>query len=125
MLAIGTWWRRDTKAMMRTVRAGYSSQGRTQDTRATRRPAAPTAGLFSFLSMGMLNQPKGDGPFPVVILNHSYYPLDVYQTGNGSKQAADYLAARGFLTLAPDFRSHAGSDDAPNLFRAGHVIDTL
>src|SRR3954451_4412210 len=92
---------------------------------AIRRPAELTAGLFSFLSMGMLNLPKGAGPFPVVILNHGYYPLDVYQTGNGSKLAADYLANRGFLTLAPDFRSHTGSDDAPNLFRAGHVIDTL
>lgn len=74
---------------------------------------------------GMLNRPNGDGPFPVVILNHGYYPLDVYQTGNGSKLAADYLAARGFLTISPDFRSHAGSDDAVNLFRAGHVIDAL
>lgn len=74
---------------------------------------------------GMLNRPHGDGPFPVVILNHGYYPLDVYQTGNGTKLAADYLANSGFLTLSPDYRSHAGSDDAPNLFRAGHVIDTL
>jgi uncharacterized protein len=74
---------------------------------------------------GMLNRPTGDGPFPVVILAHGYYPLDVYQTGNGTRTAADYLANRGFLTLSPDFRSHAGSDDAPNLFRAGHVIDTL
>jgi len=74
---------------------------------------------------GMLNRPKGDGPFPVVILNHGYYPLDVYQTGNGSKLVADYLANRGFMTLAPDFRSHAGSDDAINFFRAGQVIDTL
>lgn len=74
---------------------------------------------------GMLNRPHGDGPFPVVILNHGYYPLDVYQTGNGSKLAADYLANQGFLTIAPDFRSHAGSDDAINYFRAGHVIDAL
>jgi dipeptidyl aminopeptidase/acylaminoacyl peptidase len=74
---------------------------------------------------GMLNRPRGAGPFPVVILNHGYYPLDAYQTGNGSKLAADYLARQGFLTISPDFRSHAGSDDAPNIFRAGHVIDTL
>lgn len=74
---------------------------------------------------GMLNRPRGDGPFPVIILAHGYYPLDVYQTGNGTRTAADYLANRGFLTISPDFRSHAGSDDAPNLFRAGHVIDTL
>ena len=74
---------------------------------------------------GMMNRPRGEGPFPVVILNHGYYPIDVYQTGNGTKLAADYLAARGFLTLSPDFRSHAESDDAPNQFRAGHVIDVL
>ncbi len=86
--------------------------------------------LFSYPSdglriTGMLNRPVGEGPFPVVVLSHGFYPLDVYQTGNGTKLAADYLAARGFLTLSPDFRSHAGSDDAPNLFRAGHVIDLL
>jgi uncharacterized protein len=74
---------------------------------------------------GMLNRPRGDGPFPVVILVHGYYPLDVYQTGNGTKLAADYLANRGFMTISPDLRSHAGSDDAPNLFRNGHVIDVL
>lgn len=74
---------------------------------------------------GMLNRPKGVGPFPVVILNHGYYPLDVYKTGDGTKLAADYLAARGFMTVSPDLRSHAGSTDAPNQFRAGHVIDVL
>ncbi|MCU0494454.1 MAG: prolyl oligopeptidase family serine peptidase [Chloroflexaceae bacterium] len=74
---------------------------------------------------GMLNLPRGDAPFPVVILSHGWYPLDVYRTGDGTRLAADYLAQRGFITISPDYRSHAGSDDAPNLFRAGHVIDTL
>lgn len=74
---------------------------------------------------GMLNMPRGTRPFPVVILNHGYYPLDVYRTGNGTQLAADYLANAGFLTLSPDYRSHAGSDAAPNVYRVGHVIDTL
>ncbi len=74
---------------------------------------------------GMLNVPRGAGPFPVVILNHGYYPLDVYRTGNGTQLATDYLANNGFLTLSPDFRSHAGSDVAPNVYRVGHVVDTL
>lgn len=86
--------------------------------------------LFSYPSddlviTGMLNRPKGKGPFPVMILNHGYYPIEVYKTGDGTKLAADYLAARGFMTLSPDLRSHAGSTDAPNQFRAGHVIDVL
>ncbi|MEO7910377.1 MAG: alpha/beta fold hydrolase [Roseiflexaceae bacterium] len=108
----------------------YGAEGQIEIVRVLEETASFTRYLIAYPSdglriTGMLNRPKGDGPFPVVILNHGYYPLDVYQTGNGSKLAADYLAARGFLTLAPDFRSHAGSDDAPNLFRAGHVIDTL
>lgn len=89
-----------------------------------------TSHLFAYQSDGLritgyMNRPLGDGPFPVVVLAHGYYPLDQYQPSNGTKRAADYLAERGFLTLAPDFRSHAGSDDAVNVFRAGHVIDAL
>ncbi len=92
--------------------------------------AAFTRELFAYTSDGLritgqLTRPRGQGPFPVVVLNHGYFPLDVYDTGYDTQHASDYLAARGYLCLAPDFRSHAGSDDAPNVFRAGHVIDTL
>lgn len=112
------------------LRARSYGQGAITIERELERADGFTRLLFSYPSdglriTGMLNRPRGDGPFPVVILNHGYYPLDTYQTGNGTKLAADELARRGFLTLSPDFRSHAGSDDAPNLFRAGHVIDAL
>ncbi|MBC8075092.1 MAG: alpha/beta fold hydrolase, partial [Chloroflexales bacterium] len=112
------------------LRARSFGQGSIEIVRELERTPAFTRYLFAYASdglriTGMLNQPNGAGPFPPVILNHGYYPLDAYETGNGTLRAADYLAARGFLTLAPDFRSHAASDDAPNVFRAGHVIDTL
>jgi dipeptidyl aminopeptidase/acylaminoacyl peptidase len=108
----------------------YGTEGEIEIVRQLEDAQGFTRFLFAYTGdglrlTGMLNRPDGPGPFPVVILNHGYYPLDAYQTGNGTKVAADYLAGRGFLTLSPDFRSHAGSDDAPNLFRAGHVIDTL
>lgn len=89
-----------------------------------------TRELFEYRSDGLritgqLTRPRGEGPWPVIILNHGYFPLDVYRTGYDTQHASDYLATRGYLTLAPDFRSHAGSDRAPNIFKAGHVIDTL
>lgn len=112
------------------LRARSYGEGEIEIVRTLEETPSFTRSLFAYQSdglriTGMLNRPRGDGPFPVVILNHGYYPLDVYVTGNGTKQAADYLAARGFMTLSPDFRSHAESDDAPNQFRAGHVIDVL
>ena len=108
----------------------YGAEGEIEIVEVMEETASFTRYLIAYPSdglriTGMLNLPYGDGPFPVVILNHGYYPLDVYQTGNGTRLAADYLAERGFLTLSPDLRSHAGSDDAPNQFRAGHVIDAL
>jgi dipeptidyl aminopeptidase/acylaminoacyl peptidase len=111
----------------------YGSEGEIEIIDVMERTATFTRYLIAYHGdglrlTGMMNRPNRanrDNPVPVVILAHGYYPLDVYQTGNGTRLAADYLANRGFLTLSPDFRSHAGSDKAPNLFRAGHVIDLL
>jgi len=74
---------------------------------------------------GGLHVPRGEGPFPVVVLCHGYIPPDQYWTGADTIGAADELARRGFLCLAPDFRGWGGSDVGPNYFRTGIVIDTL
>lgn len=74
---------------------------------------------------GIMHVPKGQGPFPVVILNHGYIPPSRYWSGADTWRAADYLARRGYLTLAPDFRGWGGSDSGPNYFRTGLVIDIL
>lgn len=114
----------------RQARGEFGTEGPIEIVRTLEDTPNFTRSLFAYRGdglrlTGMLNKPKGPGPFPIVILVHGYYPLDQYQTGNGTKLAADYLANRGFMTLSPDLRSHAESDDAPNVFRAGHVIDVL
>lgn len=74
---------------------------------------------------GILQVPYGEGPFPVVVLNHGYIPPEQYVSGSDTWRPADYLARRGFLTLAPDFRGWAGSDEGEDFFRGGLVVDAL
>ena len=69
--------------------------------------------------------PAGEGPFPVVILLHGFYGRAGYWTGLGTSQEAAYFARRGYLTLAPDFRSWGESDSGLNLFATGLTIDTI
>lgn len=76
---------------------------------------------------GLMNVPKRPGPLPAVILNHGYYPVPGYKPGDGTERELDYLADRGYLTVAPDYRNHAGSDRYPDpyLTRNSYVIDVL
>jgi uncharacterized protein len=112
------------------LRSRTYGEGEIRVLRVLSRTPEFTRELFEYTSDGLritgqLTRPRGQGPWPVVILNHGYFPFAVYRTGYDTQHASDYLAARGYLGLAPDFRSHAGSDKAPNIFKAGHVIDTL
>ncbi|MEQ1849310.1 MAG: alpha/beta fold hydrolase [Candidatus Peribacteraceae bacterium] len=62
---------------------------------------------------GVLLIPKGEGPFPLVILNHGYIDPVVYTRGRGLRREQDYLAREGFAVLHTDYRGHAGSDPSP------------
>ncbi len=74
---------------------------------------------------GLMHVPFGPGPFPVIILNHGYIPPSRYVTGSDTYRPADILARNGYLTISPDFRGLARSDDGLNLFRSGYLIDAL
>lgn len=63
---------------------------------------------------GIMNVPKGKGPFPVVITAHGFIDPKYYTTGRGLKREQDYLAKLGYIVLHPDYRNHNGSDKDPD-----------
>ena len=75
---------------------------------------------------GVMNVPKGEGPFPVVIVNHGFIQPTSYATTTAyTLPLADTLARNGYLTLHPDYRNYGGSGQGPNPFRIGYAIDVL
>jgi dipeptidyl aminopeptidase/acylaminoacyl peptidase len=77
---------------------------------------------------GIINVPKGRGPFPVLVLNHGYINPKIYTNGRGLKREQDYLARRGYVVIHPDYRDHADSDrdnDTEAGFRLGFVEDAI
>ena len=77
---------------------------------------------------GIMNVPKGQGPFPVLILNHGYIDPAIYTNGRGLKREQDYLARRGYVVIHSDYRNHAESDKDPNSeqhLRLGYAEDVI
>ena len=77
---------------------------------------------------GIMNVPKGKGPYPVIITNHGFIDARVYTNGRGLKREQDYLAKRGYVVLHPDYRNHNGSSkDLDNDFRlyTGYIEDVI
>jgi dienelactone hydrolase len=74
---------------------------------------------------GMLNLPAGEGPFPVIVMNHGFYPRSEYSSGDGSQRAAEYLTQRGYITISSDYRTWGGSDFDASFFHTGLVTDVM
>lgn len=68
---------------------------------------------------GLINLPKGEGPFPIVVLFRGYVDQATYKAGDGTRSAGEYFAKNGFITIAPDFLGYGESDpEAANIFES-------
>lgn len=77
---------------------------------------------------GLMNVPRGAGPFPALVLAHGYIDPEIYVNGQGLRREQDYLANAGYATLHVDYRNHAQSDRAPRAerdLRLGYTEDVI
>lgn len=77
---------------------------------------------------GIMNKPRGKGPFPVVVLAHGYIDPKVYVSGQGFRREQDWLARNGYVALHVDYRNHASSDKDPEndrSMRLGYAEDVI
>jgi dipeptidyl aminopeptidase/acylaminoacyl peptidase len=80
---------------------------------------------------GQLSVPGRPGRFPLVVLAHGYETPATYRSGAALAREASFLAARGYVVLLPDYRSHGDSDHdssepvAEPLGYAGDVVNAV
>lgn len=77
---------------------------------------------------GIMNVPTGNGPFPVLILNHGHIDTAIYTNGRGLRREQDFFARNGYIVVHPDYRNHAQSskDTRDELaVRLGYTKDVI
>jgi dipeptidyl aminopeptidase/acylaminoacyl peptidase len=74
---------------------------------------------------GVMQIPAGEGPFPVILMNHGFFSRGLYSSGDGTDRASAFLAEHGYITLSSDYRSWGDSQIGPSFFYSGLVIDVI
>lgn len=75
---------------------------------------------------GILQIPTvGEPPYPVIVMNHGFFSRYIYNSGDGTDRAAEFLNRRGYLTVASDYRTWGSSETAESLFYSGLAIDVI
>ena len=74
---------------------------------------------------GYLNIPKGEGPFPVIIMLHGNYDTKGYQLMPYTTYYADRMAQKGYVVFHPNFRNFGESGQGDDLYRTGLAADVL
>lgn len=89
-----------------------------------------TTSLVSYTSdgiqvTGLLNEPRGSGKFPAVVLLHGYVNPENYTRGLEAQGPAEELAKHGYITFVPDLRGYMESEHGANLFLSGWIADAI
>lgn len=63
---------------------------------------------------GLMNVPKTEGTYPVIVMFRGFVPKEKYASGEGTYHSAEFFAQNGFITLAPDFLGYGESDKPSN-----------
>jgi uncharacterized protein len=74
---------------------------------------------------GVMQIPVGEGPFPVILMNHGFFSRSVFNSGDGTDRSSAYLSEHGYITIASDYRSWGESDIGESFFYSGLVIDVI
>ena len=82
----------------------------------------PSDGLNIY---GFVNVPKGDGPFPIIIMMHGYGRSSAPTVLGPETETADILADNGYLILRSNMRGYPPSDNGDNRYRVGLAVDIL
>lgn len=68
---------------------------------------------------GLVNIPVKEGVYPMILMLRGYVDQETYQTGMGTRNAAEAFSKVGFITMAPDFLGYAESDsESGNIFES-------
>lgn len=78
-----------------------------------------TVSLFSIVVdgkrvTGQIHIPTSAGKHPVLVMQRGYVDKEIYQTGIGTRKAAEVYAKHGYITIAADFLGYGGSDSESN-----------
>lgn len=80
---------------------------------------SPDLGITQKTVSGIINIPKGSGPFPIVVMFRGFVAQETYITGTGTQPSAKVFAKNGYITIAPDFLGYADSDkESSNIFES-------
>ncbi len=68
---------------------------------------------------GVINIPKGEGVFPVIVMFRGFVSQETYTMGTGTQPSAKVFASNGYITIAPDFLGYGESvKEAGDIFES-------